>query len=113
MRRFRCYPAPLAHLVDDSGGVYTAPDSSGYGKLLAAGSKVDSIELTQKVLAGTYKAMTVWRPVLASDHSKPAGHISFAWMLTFEYTAVTSPWLSPRCSRTLSNTDYRGFVRNP
>lgn len=69
---------------DDSECVYNAPDSSGYGKLLRPGSEVDSIELTQKVPAGTYKALTVWRSVLASDHSKPAGQSSFTWALTVE-----------------------------
>lgn len=69
---------------DDSECVYNAPDSTGYGKLLAAGSEVDSIELNQKVPAGEYKAMTVWRSVLSSDHSQPAGQSSFTWALTVE-----------------------------
>ena len=69
---------------DDSECVYNAPDETGYGKLLAAGSEVDSIELTQKVPAGEYSAMTVWRSVLASDHSQPAGQSSFTWALTVE-----------------------------
>lgn len=69
---------------EDSECVYNAPDSSGYGKLLRPGSEVDTIELTQKVPAGTYKALTVWRSVLASDHSKPAGQSSFSWALTVE-----------------------------
>ena len=68
----------------DSECVYNAPDGTGYGKLLRPGSEVDSIELTQKVPAGTYKALTVWRSVLASDHSKPAGQSSFTWTLTVE-----------------------------
>ena len=69
---------------DDSECVYNAPDESGYGKLLAAGSEVDSIELNQKVPAGEYSAMTVWRSVLASDHSQSAGQSSFTWALTVE-----------------------------
>lgn len=69
---------------DDSECVYNAPDSSGYGKLLAAGSEVDSIELNRKVPAGTYKARTVWRSVLSSDHKTPAGNASFDWALTVD-----------------------------
>lgn len=61
--------------------VYNAPDSSGYGHLLRAGSRVDSIELVRPLDAGTYSALTVWRSVLAGT-STPAGHISFAWTLT-------------------------------
>lgn len=69
---------------DDSECVWNAPDSSGYGKLLAAGSEVDTIELNQKVPAGEYTAMTVWRSVLSSDHSKLAGQSAFTWALTVE-----------------------------
>lgn len=69
---------------DDSECVWNAPDSTGYGKLLAAGSEVDTIELSQKVPAGRYSAMTVWRSVLSSDHSKPAGQSAFTWALTVE-----------------------------
>ena len=69
---------------DESECVYNAPDSSGYGKLLSAGSEVDSIELDQAIPAGQYTAMTVWRSVLASDHSQPAGQSSFTWALTVE-----------------------------
>lgn len=61
--------------------VYNAPDSSGYGQLLRAGSSVDSIELVRPLDAGTYSALTVWRSVLAGT-STPAGHTSFAWTLT-------------------------------
>lgn len=61
--------------------VYNAPDSSGYGSLLRAGSRVDSIELARPLDAGTYTALTVWRSVLAGT-STPAGHTSFAWTLT-------------------------------
>ena len=61
--------------------VYNAPDSSGYGHLLRAGSRVDSIELVRPLDAGTYSAITVWRSVLAGT-STPAGHTSFAWTLT-------------------------------
>lgn len=61
--------------------VYNAPDSSGYGHLLRAGSRVDSIELVRPLDAGTYSALTVWRSVLAGT-STPAGHTSFAWTLT-------------------------------
>ena len=68
----------------DSEAVYNAPDESGYGKLLAAGSEVESIELNQKVPAGEYSAMTVWRSVLSSDHKTPAGSSSFTWALTVE-----------------------------
>ncbi len=71
-------------IFDDSECVYNAPDSTGYGKLLAAGSEVDSIELNQKVPAGKYQAMTVWRSLLSSDHAKPAGQSSFTWTLTVE-----------------------------
>ncbi len=67
---------------DDSECVWNAPDSTGYGKLLAAGSEVDTIELSQKVPAGRYSAMTVWRSVLSSDHSQPAGQSAFTWRLT-------------------------------
>lgn len=69
---------------DSSECVYNAPDSTGYGKLLAAGSEVDSIELNQEIPAGEYRAMTVWRSVLSSDHSQPAGQSSFTWALTVE-----------------------------
>ncbi len=69
---------------EDSECVYNAPDATGYGKLLAAGSEVDSIELTQAIPAGEYKAMTLWRSVLASDHSQAAGQSSFTWTLTVE-----------------------------
>lgn len=69
---------------DDSECVWNAPDSTGYGKLLAAGSEVDTIELSQKVPAGRYSAMTVWRSVLSSDHSQPAGQSAFTWRLTVE-----------------------------
>lgn len=69
---------------DDSECVWNAPDSTGYGKLLAAGSQVDTIELSQKVPAGRYSAMTVWRSVLSSDHSQPAGQSAFTWRLTVE-----------------------------
>ncbi len=69
---------------DDSECVWNAPDSTGYGKLLSAGSEVDTIELSQKVPAGRYLAMTVWRSVLSSDHSKPAGQSAFTWRLTVE-----------------------------
>lgn len=69
---------------DDSECVYNAPDSTGYGKLLAAGSEVESIELNQPIAAGEYRAMTVWRSVLSSDHSQPAGQSSFTWALTVE-----------------------------
>ena len=61
--------------------VYNAPDSSGYGHLLRAGSRVDSSELVRPLDAGTYSALTVWRSVLAGT-STPAGHTSFAWTLT-------------------------------
>lgn len=61
--------------------VYNAPDSSGYGHLLRAGSRVDSIELVRPLDAGTYSALTAWRSVLAGT-STPAGHTSFAWTLT-------------------------------
>ena len=61
--------------------VYNAPDSSGYGHLLRAGSRVDSIELVRPLDAGTYSALTVWRSVIAGT-STPAGHTSFAWTLT-------------------------------
>lgn len=66
---------------DPSECVYNAPDSSGYGHLLRAGSRVDSIELVRPLDAGTYSALTVWRSVLAGT-STPAGHTSFAWTLT-------------------------------
>ncbi len=69
---------------DDSECVWNAPDSSGYGKLLAAGSEVDSIELSKQILPGQYLAMTVWRSVLSSDHSQPAGQSAFTWRLTVE-----------------------------
>lgn len=69
---------------DDSECVWNAPDSTGYGKLLAAGCSVDTIELSQKVPAGRYSAMTVWRSVLSSDHSQPAGQSAFTWRLTVE-----------------------------
>lgn len=69
---------------DGSECVYNAPDSTGYGKLLAAGSEVDSIELNQEIPAGEYRAKTVWRSVLSSDHSQPAGQSSFTWALTVE-----------------------------
>lgn len=69
---------------DDSECVWNAPDSTGYGKLLAAGSEVDTIELNQKVPPGRYSAMTVWRSVLSSDHSRPAGQCAFTWVLTVE-----------------------------
>ena len=61
--------------------VYNAPDSSGYGHLLRAGSQVDNIQLTRPLDSGTYDALTVWRSVLAGT-STPAGHTSFAWTLT-------------------------------
>lgn len=61
--------------------VYNAPDSSGYGHLLRAGSRVDSIELVRPLDAGTYSAMTVWRSVLAGS-STAAGETAFAWTLT-------------------------------
>ena len=61
--------------------VYNAPDSSGYGHLLRAGSRVDSIELTRPLDSGTYDAMTLWRSVLAGS-STPAGETAFAWTLT-------------------------------
>lgn len=61
--------------------VYNAPDSSGYGSLLRAGSRVDSIELTRPLDSGTYDAMTLWRSVLAGS-STPAGETAFAWTLT-------------------------------
>ena len=61
--------------------VYNPPDSSGYGSLLRAGSRVDSIKLTRPLDAGVYDALTVWRSVLAGT-STPAGHTSFAWTLT-------------------------------
>lgn len=61
--------------------VYNAPDSSGYGHLLRAGSRVDSIELTRPLDAGTYSALTVWRSVLA-ETPIPAGETAFAWTLT-------------------------------
>lgn len=69
---------------DDSECVWNAPDSSGYGKLLAAGSEVDSIELSKQIPPGQYLAMTVWRSVLSSDHSQPAGQSAFTWRLTVE-----------------------------
>ena len=69
---------------DDSECVYNAPDETGYGRLLRPGSEVDTIQLNQKVPAGEYSAMTVWRSVLASDHSQPAGQSSFSWALTVE-----------------------------
>lgn len=61
--------------------VYNPPDDSGYGRLMRAGSCVDSIELVRPLDAGTYSALTVWRSVLAGT-STPAGHTSFAWTLT-------------------------------
>ena len=61
--------------------VYNPPDDSGYGQLLRAGSRVDSIELVRPLDAGTYSAMTVWRSVLAGTTS-PAGETAFAWTLT-------------------------------
>lgn len=61
--------------------VYNPPDDSGYGHLLRAGSRVDSIELVRPLNAGTYSALTVWRSVIAGT-STPAGHTSFAWTLT-------------------------------
>lgn len=61
--------------------VYNPPDESGYGSLLRAGSRVDTIELVRPLDAGTYSALTVWRSVLAGT-STPAGHTSFAWTLT-------------------------------
>lgn len=61
--------------------VYNAPDSSGYGSLLHAGSRVDSIKLTRPLDAGTYSALTVWRSVLA-ETPIPAGETAFAWTLT-------------------------------
>lgn len=69
---------------DDSECVWNAPDSSGYGKLLAAGSEVDLIELSKQIPPGQYLAMTVWRSVLSSDHSQPAGQSAFTWRLTVE-----------------------------
>ena len=71
-------------IFDDSECVWNAPDSSGYGKLLAAGSEVDSIELSKQIPPGQYLAMTVWRSVLSSDHSQPAGQSAFTWRLTVE-----------------------------
>ena len=61
--------------------VYNVPDSSGYGSLLHAGSRVDSIKLTRPLDAGTYSALTVWRSVLA-ETPIPAGETAFAWTLT-------------------------------
>ena len=79
--------SPSVYVDIDSDGdfepdecVYNAPDSSGYGSLLRAGSRVDSIELTRPLDAGTYSALTVWRSVLVGT-STPAGHTSFAWTL--------------------------------
>lgn len=79
--------SPSVYVDIDSDGdfepdecVYNAPDSSGYGSLLCAGCRVDSIELTRPLDAGTYSALTVWRSVLAGT-STPAGHTSFAWTL--------------------------------
>lgn len=69
---------------EESECVYNAPDATGYGKLLAAGSEVDSIELTQAIPAGQYKAMTLWRSVLSSDHSQAAGQSSFTFTLTVQ-----------------------------
>lgn len=66
---------------DPSECVYNPPDSSGYGSLLRAGSRVDSIELTRPLDAGTYSALTVWRSVLA-ETPIPAGETAFAWTLT-------------------------------
>lgn len=66
---------------DPSECVYNAPDSSGYGHLLRAGSSADSIELVRPLDAGTYSAMTVWRSVLAGS-STAAGETAFAWTLT-------------------------------
>lgn len=61
--------------------VYNPPDDSGYGQLLRAGSRVDSIELVRPLDAGTYSALTVWRSVLAGS-STAAGETAFAWTLT-------------------------------
>ena len=61
--------------------VYNPPDDSGYGQLLRAGSRVDSIKLTRPLDSGTYDAMTLWRSVLAGS-STPAGETAFAWTLT-------------------------------
>lgn len=61
--------------------VYNPPDDSGYGSLLRAGSRVDSIELTRPLDAGTYSALTVWRSVIAGT-ATPAGETAFAWTLT-------------------------------
>lgn len=65
----------------DSECVYNAPDSSGYGHLLRAGSRVDSIELTRPLDSGVYDALTIWRSVLA-DSSAAAGETAFAFTLT-------------------------------
>ena len=61
--------------------VYNAPDDSGYGSLLRAGSRVDTIELTRPLDSGVYDALTVWRSVLAGT-STPAGETAFAFTLT-------------------------------
>lgn len=61
--------------------VYNAPDDSGYGSLLRAGSCVDTIELTRPLDSGVYDALTVWRSVLAGT-STPAGETAFAFTLT-------------------------------
>lgn len=61
--------------------VYNPPDDSGYGHLLRAGSRVDSIELTRPLDSGVYDAITIWRSVLA-DSSTAAGETAFAWTLT-------------------------------
>lgn len=61
--------------------VYNPPDDSGYGQLLRAGSRVDSITLTRPLDSGTYDALTVWNSVLAAPPHTPAGNTSFMWTL--------------------------------
>jgi len=61
--------------------VYNPPDESGYGSLLRAGSRVDTIKLVRPLDAGVYDARTIWRSVLAGS-STPAGETAFAWSLT-------------------------------
>lgn len=61
--------------------VYNPPDESGYGSLLHAGSRVDTIKLVRPLDAGVYDARTIWRSVL-SGSSTPAGETAFAWSLT-------------------------------
>lgn len=68
---------------DDSEIVWSATDpDSGSPLYIRPGFGINHIDLSKPLVAGEYRARTIWRSVLLDSPSTPAGSATFDWHLT-------------------------------